>query len=282
MNTADALLGAAAARLAGAGVESARLDARLLLAHVLGVVPGSLLAGSSMAVAPEAVSRFDRLVVRREAREPLAYLTGRKGFWSHEFAVGPGVLVPRPETETLIEEAFRLFPDRQTPLRLLDLGTGSGCLLLTLLHAFPNATGTGVEQSEAAFAFARTNRAALGLDDRATLLAAAWQEPALGRFDLVVSNPPYIPVAALDGLAPELRYEPRQALDGGADGLDAYRDLSIRLGAWLVPGGHVLLEIGIGQGEAVSAILAAQGLEMRGIRADLAGIPRCVVARRTG
>ncbi|MBN9592129.1 MAG: peptide chain release factor N(5)-glutamine methyltransferase [Alphaproteobacteria bacterium] len=282
MRSADALLGAAAARLAGAGVESARLDARLLLAHVLGVAPGSLLAGSSVAVAPEAVSRFDRLVVRREAREPLAYLTGRKGFWSHEFAVGPGVLVPRPETETLIEEAFRLFPDRQTPLRLLDLGTGSGCLLLTLLHAFPNATGTGVEQFEAAFAFARTNRAALGLDDRATLLAAAWQEPALGRFDLVVSNPPYIPVAALDGLAPELHYEPRQALDGGADGLDAYRDLSIRLGAWLVPGGHVLLEIGIGQGEAVSAILAAQGLEMRGIRADLAGIPRCVVARRTG
>jgi release factor glutamine methyltransferase len=282
VSTAGALLDAAAARLAGAGIESARLDARLLLAHVLGVAPGSLLSGSSMAVTPDAASRFDHLVVRREAREPLAYLTGRKGFWSHEFAVGPGVLVPRPETETLIEEAFRLFHDRQAPLRLLDLGTGSGCLLLTLLHAFPNATGTGVEQSEAALFFARTNRAALGLEDRAALLATAWQEPALGPFGLVVSNPPYISTAALDGLAPELRYEPRQALDGGADGLDAYRDLSSRLSAWLAPGGHVLLEIGIGQGEAVSAILAAQGLEMQGIRSDLTGIPRCVVARRTG
>jgi len=269
VRSADALLGAAAARLAGAGVESARLDARPLLAHVLGLAPG-------------AVSRFDRLVVRREAREPLAYLTGRKGFWSHEFAVGPGVLVPRPETETLIEEAFRLFPDRQTPLRLLDLGTGSGCLLLTLLHAFPNATGTGVEQSEAAFAFARTNRAALGLDDRATLLAAAWQEPALGRFDLVVSNPPYIPVAALDGLAPELHYEPRQALDGGADWLDAFRDLSIRLGAWLVPGGHVPVEIGIGQGGAGSALRGAEGRRSRGLRPGLAGAPLYVVERLGG
>jgi release factor glutamine methyltransferase len=254
----DAVL-EAAKRLSAAGIDSARLDARLLWQH-----------------AGEDAASFEKAIARRANREPVAYVTGRKEFWSLEFEVGPGVLVPRPDSETLVEEALRLVPDRGAPLRLADLGAGSGALLVAALAEFPNATGEGYESSEAAFAFASRN-AACHVAGRADIRLADWNA-AMGPFDLVFCNPPYIPSAEIESLAPEVRdHEPRTALDGGPDGLDAYRALSGLLPRILKPGGHALLEIGAGQAPAMEPLF--RGLELVRIAPDLAGIPRCLVLK---
>jgi release factor glutamine methyltransferase len=216
------------------------------------------------------------LVTRRLAFEPVAYIVGRKEFWSLDFAVGPGVLVPRPDTETLIEEALRLVPDRTAPLRIADLGTGSGVLLVAALREFPNASGVGFEASPPAHAYAARN-ADRHVGRRADIRLADWATAA-ERFDLVFSNPPYIPRAEIESLAPDVRqHEPLAALDGGPDGLDAYRGLGKLLPGLLKPGGHVLLEIGLGQAGAMEPLFA--GLEVARIAPDLAGIPRCVVLK---
>ena len=257
-------LAAAVQRLKEAGVDNPRLDARLL-----------------QAFAQRGGGSLDALIARRAAREPLAYITGHKEFWSLDFAVGPGVLIPRPDTETLIEAALALYPDRAAPLSILDLGTGSGCLLIAALKEFPNAHGVGIDSSPEALAWARRNVAAHHLEDRATLIESGWLEEASPGFDLVLSNPPYIPSAEIDGLAPEVaRYEPRAALDGGPDGLDAYRALAPRIARLLCPSGHTLLEIGNGQDSRVPMLLAEAGLRTLKINHDLAGIPRCVIAGR--
>jgi release factor glutamine methyltransferase len=254
----DAVL-AAAKRLAAAGIDSARLDARLLYEHAHG--DGAV---------------FEAAIVRRLAREPVAYITGHKEFWSLDFEVGPGVLVPRPDTETLIEEALRLVPDRAAPLRIADLGTGSGAILLAALGEFPNAGGTGFESAPAAHAFASRNAARLA-PGRAEIRLADW-ESVQGPFDLVFANPPYIPTADIESLAPDVRlHEPGTALDGGPDGLDAYRGLSGLLPRILAPGAHALLEIGIGQAVAMEQLFP--GLELVRIAPDLAGVPRCVVLK---
>jgi release factor glutamine methyltransferase len=212
-------------------------------------------------------------VARRVAREPLAYITGRRAFWSLDLVVGPGVLVPRPDTETLIEEARRIFPDRDAPLSIADLGTGSGAILLAALAEFPRARGVGFESSPEAFAYARANAAG---QDRTEMLLEDWSQAPRHGFDLVFCNPPYIPSADIESLEPEVRlYEPRAALDGGADGLDAYRALAELLPKLLRPGGRAILEIGIGQADAMEPLFA--GLEMAGIAPDLAGIPRALV-----
>jgi release factor glutamine methyltransferase len=254
----DAAL-AAAKRLAAAGIDSARLDARLLWAH----------AGGDEAA-------FDTAIARRLNREPVAAITGRKEFWSLDFAVGPGVLVPRPDTETLIEEALRLVPDARAPLRIADLGTGSGVLLIAALTEFPNATGVGFESSPEAFAWASANAARLA-PGRAEMRLADWNQ-AQERFGLVFSNPPYIASGEIESLEPEVsQFEPRAALDGGADGLEAYRALGRLLPAILAPGGHALLEIGAGQAPAMELLFP--GLELVRIASDIAGIPRCVVLK---
>ena len=252
----DAAL-AAAKRLAEAGIDSARLDARLLSDHV---------GGDAAA--------FDAAIARRLNREPVAYITGRKEFWSWDFEVGPGVLVPRPDTETLVEEALRLVPDRTVPLHIADLGTGTGAILLAALNEFPNATGIGFESSTQAQAYAARNAARLA-PGRAEIRLAGRRE-ADKRFDLVFSNPPYIPSAEMESLAPVVRdHEPRAALDGGVDGLDAYRALAGLLPGILKPGGHALLEIGAGQAQVMEPLF--HGLELIRIAPDLAGIPRCLV-----
>jgi len=249
----------AAKRLSAAGIGSARLDARLLYDFV---------GGDTAA--------FDTVIARRLNHEPVAYITGRKEFWSLDFAVGPGVLVPRPDTETLIEEAVRLVPDRMAPLRLADLGTGSGAILAAALSEFSNATGIGFESSPQAHACALRNAARL-VPGRADIRLADW-EAAQGAFDLVFSNPPYIPSAEIESLAPDIRaHEPRAALDGGADGLAAYRGLARLLPRILAPGGHALLEIGAGQASAMEQMFP--GLELIRIAPDLAGMPRCVVLK---
>jgi len=254
----DAAL-AAAKRLAAAGIDSARLDARLLWQHAQGDV-----------------AAFEAAITRRLAREPVAYITGRKEFWSLDFDVGPGVLVPRPDTETLIEEALHLVPDRYAPLRIADLGTGSGAILIAALREFPNATGIGFESSSRAHAYAAANAARL-MPGRAEIRLADWDEAA-ERFDLVFSNPPYIPASDIESLAPDVRgHEPRAALDGGPDGLQAYRALAALLPRILAPGGHALLEIGFGQAAAMEPLF--NGLELSRIASDLSGIPRCVVLK---
>lgn len=198
-------------------------------------------------------------------------------FWSMDFKVGPGVLVPRPETEMLIEVAASAVPDRKTAFSIADLGTGSGALLIAALKEFPNARGTGFERSAEAFAYAKANLARHGLTIRGKLVAGDWSE-AEGQFDLVFSNPPYIPTADIQGLDPEVRlYEPHAALDGAADGLAAYRDLAGLIPRLLRPGGLAVLELG--RGQAPSVELLFQGLPVVHVAPDLAGIPRVLVLK---
>jgi release factor glutamine methyltransferase len=260
--------------LAEAGIENPRGEARLLLAHALGIGRDQTLTATPT---PQETARFNALVARRRAHEPFAYIASRKEFWSLDFAVGPGVLVPRPDTETLIEEAIRLVPDRGAPLHIADLGTGSGAILIAVLKEFSHATGIGFESSPQAHGYASLNAARL-IGARAEIRLAEWDN-AQGPFDLVFSNPPYIPSADIESLAPDVsRYEPRQALDGGADGLDAYRGLAKLLPGLLKSGGLALLEIGLGQANIVEPLF--RDLEIVRIAPDLSGVPRCVILRK--
>jgi release factor glutamine methyltransferase len=214
----------------------------------------------------------------------MAYILGEREFWGLPFKVTPAVLVPRPDSETVIEAALSLMPDRARAWRLLDLGLGSGCLLLTLLREFPNARGVGLEVSLEALAVARGNAEALGVAARATLLEGDWRtpnwtQPLGGPFDLVVSNPPYIEAAAIDGLMPEVaRYEPRLALDGGVDGLAPYRRIAAAGQELLAPGGLLLTEVGEGQATEITGIFGAAGLRPGAPFKDLGGIDRVVRA----
>ncbi|HVV28388.1 MAG TPA: peptide chain release factor N(5)-glutamine methyltransferase [Rhizomicrobium sp.] len=277
--TPDGLIATASVRLAAAGVETPRAEARRLLAHLLGVERGGTL--SLPPLTPQQVAAFEGLVARRAAREPFAYIAGRKEFWSLEFEVGPGVLVPRPDTETLIEEALRRVPDRDAPLRIADLGTGSGAILVAALTEFPNATGIGFESAPPAHAYAVRN-AARHVGGRAEISASDWNRAA-GPFDLVFSNPPYIATADIESLEPEVaRREPRAALDGGRDGLDAYRALAELLPRILGPGGFALLEMGQGQVPALKSLFGARapGLEIVAVAPDLGGVSRCLTLRK--
>jgi release factor glutamine methyltransferase len=256
----DSLLLEGAHRLAAAGIENPRLDARVLLEHANG--DGA---------------RFESFISRRAAREPLAYITGRKEFWSLDFEVGPGVLIPRPETETVIEQALAFFLDRAAPLKVLDLGTGSGCLTVAFLKEFPNASGLGIDRSKEARVYALRNVARHGLAGCCEIRDGDWDEAITGPYDVVFSNPPYIKTADLAGLEPEVAHEPVLALDGGADGLSAYRALAPALARLLSPSGRAFLEIGAGQSAEVSAVLERCGLEVNKMAPDLAGIPRVLV-----
>jgi release factor glutamine methyltransferase len=268
----------AARRLAEANVDSPRREARLLAALAIGDSAARLSAAPAELSSNEAES-LAVLVARRAAREPFAYIAGRKEFWSIEFEVGPGVLVPRPETETLIEEFCRSFPGREEPLRIVDLGTGSGCLLIAALSEFPHAHGTGLERSAEALDWARRNVVKHDLASRANLQLGDWKDEIAGSFDAILANPPYIPHRNVMALTPEVaRYEPSSALDGGADGLDAFRALAPQIARLLKPRGAAFLEIGEGQTDKTREILEAAGLTVNRIAPDLAGIPRCLVA----
>jgi release factor glutamine methyltransferase len=277
--SADALLVDASAQLEAAGVESPRREAKLLLRHAADVAREDIVVGQLPPLTPQMIARFKTAVRRRIAREPFAYIVGSREFWSLDLAVGPDVLIPRPESETLIEEALQRFPERNAALRAADLGTGSGCLLLAFLSERPNAQGVGVDVSTDALALARCNAEALGLQARVQFQWSDWTENLLGVFDVIFVNPPYISHHELESLEPEiLRYEPRAALDGGPDGLDAYRRISSRLAAHLSLQGLAFFELGKGQRDSVEAILAQEGFIAQGTVCDLAGIPRCLVA----
>lgn len=265
-----------AARLAAAGIEEPRREARLLLAHLLGGTLADLLRDAGAPVPDPAA--YQALLDRRARHEPLAYLTGHREFWSLDFAVSPATLIPRPDSETLVEAALAACA---APSRVLDLGTGTGCLLLAVLHERPSAFGVGVDISPAAAALAACNARRLGLAGRSAFLVADWTAPLAGRFDLVLANPPYIETATIPGLMPEVAaWEPARALDGGADGLDAYRRILADLPERLAPGGVAVLELGMTQAESVAALARTHGLAA-GFRTDLAGIRRTLVLRST-
>lgn len=270
-------IAAGADRLRAAGIESPRLEARLLLAHVLGLTPTALLRDPATPVPPEAQARLAVLLDRRTAREPLAYILGRREFWSLDLAVSPATLIPRPDSETLIAAARAAFAGRPPPRTILDLGTGTGALLLAALTEFPAASGIGVDRIPAAASLAAANAAALGLHSRAAFLAGDWADALKARFDLVLCNPPYIPTCELQALMPEVaQHEPASALDGGADGLGAYRGMIPDLPRLLSPQGVAVLELGAGQAQAVAGLARQAGLA-NGTKDDLAGVPRALL-----
>lgn len=280
--TLRALLRSAEARLRASGIEAPQLDARLLLAAALEMAPDALRFAADRALSANEAARIEALLARRIAREPVSRILGRREFWSLEFRITPDVLDPRADSETLIEAALALFPNRAAALRVLDLGTGSGCLLLAALHEFPNATGLGIDASAKALEAARGNAARLGLAGRARFAEGDWARgiPTAERFDLVLCNPPYIAESERARLAPEVaRHDPPAALFAGPEGLDAYRAILPGLGRLLASGGHALFEIGAAQGAAVRAIAEACGLTVVEIRRDLASRERCVVIR---
>ncbi len=281
----DALLRDTAVALTAAGIDNARFEARLLLSRATGLAIEQLISRGPDAAPAAAAATLRELTARRVRREPMAYILGEREFWGLPFKVSPAVLIPRPDSETVIETVLDLLPDRSRKLRILDLGLGSGCLLLTLLREYPQATGVGIDASEAALAVAQANAEALGVAPRARLTTGDWRQAGWtdlleGPFDLLVSNPPYIESAAVGGLMPEVaRHEPRLALDGGADGLAAYRIIAAALPALVVPGGWTIVEVGEGQAPEIASLFAAEGLVPRPSRKDLGGIERVVPAQ---
>lgn len=265
-------LASAAERLAAVSA-TPRLDAELLMAHALGTSREAMLLSRLADPAPAA---FEPLVHRRLAHEPIAYITRRRGFWTIELEVGPGVLVPRPDSETLIEAAVGHY-GRDGPRAILDLGTGPGTLLLAALDQWPDAHGLGVDASADAVAYAERNATRLGLAYRASFRRGDWAEGVEGQFDLLLCNPPYVEAAA--ELPPDVAlWEPGEALFAGADGLDCYRRLAPQIPPLLAPGGIACVEIGAAQAAAAGALFESAGLSVS-LRRDLAGRDRCLLLR---
>lgn len=262
--------------LRAAAIENPRMEARWLLGHAMGVTAETLLRDPRAAVPAAAAQAFTAMLARRARREPMAYITGSAGFWGLEFQVSPATLIPRADTEALVEAALELAPQAR---RVLDLGTGTGCLLLAVLSEMPAASGIGVDLNPEAAALASRNAQALGLP--ALFLAGDWADALDASFDLILSNPPYIEAAAIPALMPEVAgHEPPAALDGGADGLDAYRRITAALPRLLAPGGLAVLELGQGQAPAVAQLARDAGLTWLEARPDLNAIPRAGLIRR--
>ncbi|HLO74871.1 MAG TPA: peptide chain release factor N(5)-glutamine methyltransferase [Magnetospirillum sp.] len=278
MTTAGAAARALAERFAAAGIDTARLDARLLVAEVLGVAPDRVaLAPEAPLTAPQA-ARLSGLADRRAAREPMSHILGRRGFWTLNLKVTADTLDPRGDTETLVEAVLRRIPDRAAPLKLVDFGTGTGAIVLALLSELPNATAIAVDKSPAALEVARENAITHGLASRLRLVLSDWGAALDERADVIVSNPPYIPDQDIDGLEPEVAaYEPRLALAGGADGLECYRQLVPQIARLLVTGGLAAVEVGAGQAASVAELFRAAGLREVALERDLGGVDRCVV-----
>ncbi|MGE0154411.1 MAG: peptide chain release factor N(5)-glutamine methyltransferase [Reyranellaceae bacterium] len=270
-----------AQRLQACGIERPRPEARLLAAKALATTIEKIVADDARILAPAELQALRRLAALRAERRPMAQILGQREFFGRRFEVTPDVLTPRPDSETMIEAVLAQIADRDAPMRVLELGVGSGCLLLTLLAELKRARGLGIDVSGEALAVAGRNAAALGLSPRCELVQGDWSQPVCGGFDLLLSNPPYIPSAELAGLQPEVaRHEPRLALDGGVDGLVFHRRLAEDGRRLLVPGGLLAVEIGAGQGDAVAGLLQEAGLAIRERRHDLAGLERCILARK--
>ncbi|EHM00897.1 protein-(glutamine-N5) methyltransferase [Acetobacteraceae bacterium AT-5844] len=272
-----AFLCRAGQHLRAAAIENPRLEARLLLSTAMEVDSTALLRDPRAPVPEQAASRFAAMLNRRLAHEPMAFVLGHQGFWTLDLLVSPATLIPRADSEAIVEAALQ----GPTPSRVLDLGTGTGCLLLAVLSEHSGAFGVGVDLSPEAAALAAENARRNGLAARAVFLAGSWAESLAGSFDLVLSNPPYIESAAIPGLMPEVAvHEPARALDGGADGLDAYRLITADLPRLLAPSGRAVLELGQGQVPAVAELARSAGLAVLGTHADLGGVERALILQR--
>jgi release factor glutamine methyltransferase len=282
--TLNQAFAAAAGALRQAGIESPELDARLLLCHAASLSHEAYIGNVRQALAPQAAARLDAALARRLKREPVSRIVGRREFYGREFLVDRHTLDPRADSETLIEAALAHVDReglRHAPLKLLDLGTGTGCLLITMLAELPRAEGIGVDRSPDALALAAANAKRLGVAFRARFLASDWLDAVTGRFDLVLGNPPYLAEAEFGTLAGEVAlYDPPLALCGGKDGLDAYRRIAAGVGSVLAEQGRLLLEIGPTQATAVAEILLEAGLNPGAVARDLAGRPRLVMSER--
>jgi release factor glutamine methyltransferase len=281
LTLADALR-RATADLGSAGIEGPGNDARLLISTALGLSAAQMLARPERPLRCEEVERFGRLIARRAAREPVSRILGEREFYGRTFGISPATLDPRPDSETLIDATLELVARegwQSRALRILDVGTGSGCLLLTLLAELPSAFGVGSDVSVAALATARANAVRLGLARSAGWLAGDLVAAVRGPFDILISNPPYIPSLEIAQAEPEVReHDPLVALDGGADGVAFFRRLS-RVVAKIVPDGWIVLETAHNQADAVATLLAAEGLRKISVQRDVAGRRRCVAAR---
>jgi len=280
MTTIGEALQDAARRLGAAKIESARLDARVLLAQAMNLRPEDVFGREERFVSADAVARFHSMISQRENRVPVSRILGRREFWSLEFELGPDTLDPRPDSETLVDAALQTHPNPEDAFRLLDLGTGTGCLLLAILSERPSATGLGVDAVEGCIEVARRNADRLAFADRAKFQLGDWGVGLEQQFDLIVSNPPYIADHEIAKLEPEVsRHDPRRALTGGTDGLDAYQALATDLPRLLAPGGIAILEIGYNQAGDVTEILRRAGLSVSSIKTDLAGQDRCLITK---
>ncbi|NOX74141.1 MAG: peptide chain release factor N(5)-glutamine methyltransferase [Alphaproteobacteria bacterium] len=275
-DTIDTILRAAIQELEAGGIDGAAKDARLLVAHTLEIAPDRLVLVGDETFMPAGLTRLDAAIKARLERQPVSHILGRRNFWGRDFKVTPEVLDPRPETETLIEVAL------QKPFnKVLDLGTGSGCILLTLLAERPEATGLGTDLSPEALDVAVANRKSLDLDRAALFRQSDWLEGVVGQYDLIVSNPPYISMPEMAALAPEvLRWEPMAALTPGFTGLEAYEIIAGGVAEFLAPDGRILLEIGASQGADVSRLFQAAGFDIVALHADMDGRDRVVEARK--
>ena len=265
-----------------AGIEGAETDARVLVGHALRLDRSKLISQSDRLLEAREIDAISALAARRLKHEPVSCILGKKEFWSLGLTVTPDVLVPRPETETVVEVALDFVVRgglRMEKLRILDIGTGSGALMLALLQELPNATGTGTDSSNAAAQVARDNAASLGFGPRCSVIVCDIASDVQGPFDLIVSNPPYIARADIATLPPEVRdYDPMMALDGGEDGLAAYRAIAADAKRLLAAGGRLFVELGKGQEPSVRGLFARTGLKVDPARKDLAGIPRVLGA----
>jgi release factor glutamine methyltransferase len=277
--TIGRLFAAAAARLDAAGIAEPRHEARLILGLALGIEPATVLGWPERPVEPKLADKAAALIERRAKGEPFSRLRGKREFWSLDFGLSPETLDPRPDSETLIAAALADIPDRAAALRVVDFGTGTGCLLLALLSELPNATGIGIDIAAGAVATARANAAALGLAGRAEFRVGSW-DIRIGRpADVILANPPYIPNSEIGRLPAEVSaFDPRVALDGGPDGVFAYPALGAAICGLLGPAGKAYIEIGTGQALQVVRVLGEAGLRVVAVRRDLAGVERCVVA----
>lgn len=263
--------------LDAAGVDLPNMEARLLVGHGLGLLPETIFAHPEREVAPAAARAVGALAERRARGEPLAYIVGEREFWSLPIRVNPAVLIPRPDTERLVEMALDLTADATRSLRILDLGTGSGCILLALLSERRTARGVGIDSSEAALGIARDNASRLGLGSRCSFVCADWGAAVSGAFDLVVVNPPYIADTSFASLDRGVRcFEPSAALRGGQDGCDAFRVILHDLPRLIGARGLAVLEVGEGQADRVASLVTSAGLDLVAVGRDLAGRDRCL------
>lgn len=281
--TAKEILSALAQRFERAGIEEPSADARVLVAFAVGVTPVFLRMHPDFTIEPDILNKIEAFADRRVKREPVSKIIETRGFWRLDFKVTKDVLDPRPDSETLIDEALKLFPDKAAALRVLDLGTGSGCLAQALLCEYGNARAVGFDASDAALKIAAENAASNRLTERFETKSGSWDDPDwfgdLGQFDLVISNPPYIAESERADLAPEVvNFDPERALFAGADGLDAYRKIVPALPFLLRDGGVFITEFGKGQHDAVREIVKAAGLDFHAFGIDLGGVARCLSA----